>query len=126
MGRKAARPTRYGLFARNVRGLTLHNVRFETQNPDRRPAVILDHVSDVTINGLAAQAHADAESWLRFIATRDVLVTAARVLTPAAVALRVEGAESAGITVDGGDLSKAAKAIDFADGATAGAVKWRG
>jgi hypothetical protein len=108
-----------------VRGLTLQNVRFETQNPDRRPAVILDHVSDATINGLAAQAHADAESWLRFIATRDVLVTAARVLTPAAVALRVEGADSAGITIDGGDLAKAAKPLEFAAGATEGAVKLR-
>lgn len=124
-GDKPLGPPAYGLFARNVRGLTLQNVRFETQNPDLRPAVILDHVRDVTMNGFAAQAQAGAESWLRFIATQDVLVTAARVLTPAAVALRVEGAASAGITIDGGDLSKAAKAIEFAAGATAGAVKLR-
>ena len=115
----------YGLYARNVRGLTLHNVRFEVTKPDLRPAVIFDHVSDAAVNGFAAQGHADAESWLRFIATRDVLVTAARLLTPAAVALRVEGAESAGITIDGGDLAKAAKPLEFASGATADAVKLR-
>ncbi len=124
-GDKPLGPPAYGLFARNVRGLTLQNVRFETQNPDLRPAVILDHVRDVMMNGFAAQAHADAESWLRFIATQDVLMTAARVLTPAAVAVRIEGATSAGITIDGGDLAKAAKPLEFAAGATPGAVKWR-
>ena len=115
----------YGLFARNVRGLTLQNVRFKVQSADVRPAIVFDHVSDAAINGLAAQGNADAESWLRFIATRDVLVTAARVLTPAAVALRVEGADSAGITLDGGDLAKAAKPVEFADGASEKSVRLR-
>ncbi len=115
----------YGLYARNVRGLTLNNVRFEVTRPDLRPAVIFDHVSDASVNGLVAQGNPDAESWLRFIATRDVLLTATRVLTPVAVALRVEGVDCAGIMIDGGDLWKAAKALAIADGATAGAVTWR-
>ena len=124
-GEKPFGPPAYGLFARNVRGLTLHNVRFETATPDARPAIIFDHVSDVSVNGLAAQADASAESALRFIATKDALVSASRVLTPTAVALRVEGKENSGITIDGGDWSKAAKPIELADGAEATAVKWR-
>lgn len=34
-------PPAYGLYARNVRGLALHNVRFQVVKPDLRPAVVL-------------------------------------------------------------------------------------
>jgi hypothetical protein len=118
-------PPAYGLFARNVRGLTLDNVRFEVAKPDLRPALILDHVSDVTITGLAAQGNPDAESMLRIVESRDVLISAARVLTPVPVFLRVEGAGSADITVDGGALAKAAKPLEAAAGANENAVRLR-
>ena len=116
----------YGLFARNIRGLTLQNVRLEYTKPDLRPAVIFDHVSDATVNALAVQGNADAESALRLIASKDVLISATRLLTPAAVFLRVEGKESAGITLDGGAIEKATKPVEFANGANASAVKVRG
>lgn len=118
-------PPAYGLFARNVRGLTLNNVRFEVVKRDLRPAVVLDHVTDVAVNGLSAQGDKQAESVLRFMETRDALVSAARVLTPAAVFLQVEGASSEAITIDGGDLSKAAAPTAFKVGAAERAVKLR-
>lgn len=108
----------YGLFARGVRGLSLHNVRFEVKKADLRPAVIFDHVSDAAVNGLSVQGNLDAESVLRAIQTKDVLFTALRVLTPAALLLRVEGAASENIVVDGGDVAKAKRAVEFAAGAT--------
>jgi len=116
-------PPAYGLFARNVRGLTLNNVRFEVLQPDLRPAVVLDHVTDATLGCLSAQGNPQAKSVLRFVETRDVLVTAPRVMTPAAVFLQVEGAASQGITIDGGDLSKAATPVAFEAGAGKPAVK---
>jgi hypothetical protein len=116
----------YGLFARNVRGLTLHNVRVEFTKPDLRPAVVFDHVSDATVNGLVAQGNVEAESVLRFIGSQDVHLSASRVLTPAKVFLRVEGSESAGITVDGGAIEKAGKPLEIAAGASDNAVKLRG
>ncbi len=103
----------YALYARNVRGLTLNNVRFELANPDARPAVVFDHVTDAAINGLSVQGAKEAESVLRFIETRDVLLTATRVLTPAPVFLQTEGSTSAEIIIDGGDLSKAEKPLAF-------------
>jgi len=108
----------YGLYARGIKGLSLHNVRFEVSKPDLRPAVIFDNVHDASVNGLSAQGNPEAESVMRAIQTRDVLFTATRVLTPAAVLLRVEGATSENIVVDGGDLAKAAKPLEFAAGAT--------
>jgi hypothetical protein len=125
-GEKPFGPPAYGLYARNVRGLTLHNVRFEVASPDLRPAVILDHVSDVSVNGLAVQGNPEAESVLRVIDSRDVLLTGTRVLTPAAVFLRAEGKDNAAITIDGGDIAKAKKPLELANGAGAEAVKLRG
>ena len=69
-------PPAYGLFARNVRGLSLNNVRFEVEKPDLRPAVVLDHVTDAAIGGLSAQGNPQAKSVLRFVETQDALVTA--------------------------------------------------
>jgi hypothetical protein len=48
-------PPAYGLYARNVKGLTLHNVRFEYDQADARPAVIFDNVQDASINGFSAK-----------------------------------------------------------------------
>jgi hypothetical protein len=83
-------------------------------------------VSDASVGGLAADGDPRSAALLRFVNTRDVLLTASRVLKPAAVVLRVEGAASEGITVDGGDISKAAAPLAFERGATAKAVKLRG
>ena len=115
----------YALYARNVQGLALSNVRFGVSAPDLRPAVVFDHVEDAAINGFGAQGNPEAESLLRFIDSRDVLISAARVLTPAAVFLQVEGEENTGIVVDGGDLSKAAKPVAFRAPASSASVKIR-
>jgi len=116
----------YGLYARNVRGLTLRDVRFEVIDADLRPAIVFDHVEDAAINGLSVQGNPNSESALRFIDSKDTLLTAARLLTPAPVFLRVEGAESNSIIVDGGDFSKAATSLAFAAGTDEKAVKMRG
>ena len=118
-------PPACALYARNVRGLTLNNIRLETTTPDLRPTVIFDHVTDAAINGLNVQGHKDAESALRFIDTQDVLLTAARLIAPASVFLQVEGDTSGGITIDGGDLSKAAAPLAFKAGALQKSVNLR-
>lgn len=116
----------YALYVRNVRGLTLSNVRFEVAGPEARPAVVFDHVEDVAVNGLNAQGTKEAESLLRFIDSRDVLLSASRLLAPTPVFLQVEGSDSSGITVDGGDLSKAASPLAFKAGGEERAVRYRG
>jgi hypothetical protein len=119
-------PPAYGLYARNVRGLSLNNVRFDVAQPDLRPAVVLDHVSDAAVHALSAQGNPGAKSVLRFMETKDVLVSAPRVLTPAAAFLAVEGATTTGITIDGGDVSKASTAVAVENGAAKDSVKVRG
>ena len=118
-------PPAYGLYARNVRGLTLHNVRFAMANPDLRPAVVFDHVEDAALNGLSVQGDKDAESVLRFIESGDVLLSATRLLTPAAVFLRAEGSGTRNIKIDGGDLDKASTPLSFKADADPKGVKLR-
>jgi hypothetical protein len=115
----------YALFARNVHGLTLNNVRFEMAAPDLRPAMIFDHVLDAAVNGLNVQGQKDAESVLRFIESQDILMTATRLLSAATVFLQAEGSQCQNIVIDGGDFSKANQMAAYKDGATNNAVKWR-
>lgn len=118
-------PPAYGMYARNVRGLTLNNMRFDVTKADLRPAVVLDNVSDATVHALSAVANFKAESLLRFTKAREVLISAARVLTETGVFLKLIGPDNADITIDGGDISKSAKTVALAGGATAKAVKLR-
>jgi hypothetical protein len=118
-------PPAYGLFARNVKGLTLNNVRFTVAEPDLRPAVVLDNVQDAAIHALSAQGNPAAESVLRFTRVKDVLLTASRVLTAAGAFLQIEGDANSNVIIDGGDLTKAAAPLALQAGAKKAAVKIR-
>ncbi|NII28401.1 glycoside hydrolase [Pseudoflavitalea sp. X16] len=117
-------PPAYGLYARNVKGLTLQNVRFTYEKADARPAVIFDNVQDAIVTGLSAQGSPETEL-LRLVNSKDILFTAIRVLTPAATLLQVEGAATENIKIDGGDISKAAKPLAVEKGANKKAVTIR-
>ena len=117
-------PPAYGMYARNVKGLSLQNVRFEYENLDVRPAVVFDNVLDASIVGLSAQGSAGTEL-LRVINSKDLLFSATRVLTPAKIFLQVEGAQSENIVVNGGDLRKAGNALAFENGAAKKSVTLR-
>jgi len=119
-------PPAYGFYARNVRGLNLTNVRFDVETPDLRPGLLMDHAADVAVNGLSVQGSQEARSLLRVVETQDVLITAPRVLAPAAVFLEVEGAGTHGVIIEGGDLSKAATILVTGSGVAKDAVKIRG
>lgn len=123
-GTKPFGPPAYGLYARNVKGLTLQNVRFTYEKADARPAVVFDNVQDASITGLSAQGNTEGEL-LRLVNAKDILLTATRILSPAAVFLQVEGAASENIKVDGGDLSKAGKPLALVNGAVKKAVTMR-
>jgi hypothetical protein len=118
-------PPAYGLYARNVRGLSVSNVRLEVETPDLRPAVCLDHVNDAQFSCFSAQGDPNAESLLRLINTRATYFAGTRVLTPSAVFLRVEGSASDAITVDGGDLANARVPVEIKSGASESAAKLR-
>jgi polygalacturonase len=114
-------PPAYGMYARNVKNLTLNNVRFDYEKPDARPAVIFDNVQDASVMGLSAQGSADSEL-IRIINSKDILIAASRVLTNTAAFLQVEGSACEGIVVNGGDIRKALKPLVLEKGAGKDAV----
>ncbi|HTR80969.1 MAG TPA: glycosyl hydrolase family 28 protein [Bacteroidota bacterium] len=116
-------PPAYGMYARNVSGLSLQNVSFTYTNPDVRPAVILDDVDNAALSNLTVEGNKEAESTLRIINSKDILLSGLRLLNPAKVFLQVEGEKNRGITIDGGDVSSAKQILSFARGADQKAVK---
>ena len=115
----------YGLYARGVRGLSVSAVRLRVSSPDLRPAVILDRVTDAFIHGLTVEGNSAAESALRFIDAKEVLLTAPRLLAQTPVFLQVEGSGNERIVIDGGDISGAETTVSFRNGANQRAVKVR-
>ena len=118
-------PPAYGIYARNVKNLILHNVSLTMAKADMRPALIFDNVQDAAINGLNIDGQEQAESACRFINSGDVLMTAARLKSPAKIFLAVEGDKSKAIKIDGGDISKAVTSVSFNAGASKQSVKLR-
>jgi polygalacturonase len=118
-------PPAYGMFARNVRNLTLHNVRLQVKNPDLRPAVVFDNVEDASLTTVSVQGNPHSESAIRVINSKEIVLSSPRLLTPASSFMQVEGDKSQNITIDGGDISKAARPLAFAAGATEKSVKLR-
>jgi polygalacturonase len=116
-------PPSYGFFARNVKGLSFENVSFEYDKPDLRPAVIFDHVSDAAINNMNVEGNKDAESALRFIDSRDVLLTGVSLSSPAKIFLQTEGSDNSNIKISSSNLSKAEKVLSFDRGANSNMVE---
>jgi hypothetical protein len=117
-------PPAYGMYARNVKGLTLQNVRLEFEQPDARPAIIFDNVQDASMNQVSVQG-SSASSVIRLIDSKDILITATRLLTRASAFLRAEGKSTDGVIIDGGDLRKAAQSVSLEKGVSEKSVRIR-
>lgn len=94
----------YGLFARHVRGLSLHNVRFDLASPDLRPALVCDDVEDLDLLGFRAAAHPKGECLARLRKVRRVNIANSGPLTPVRDFLQVEEIEGAELHLSGNDL----------------------
>jgi hypothetical protein len=106
----------HGLYCRHVRGLTLSDVRLETDEPDGRHALVLDDVRGAHISHLACSHAPGAAPLVRLVQARDVLIRGCRPEAPGGVFLHVEGRGSGGIALVGNDLTRAGTAGEFAEG----------
>lgn len=94
----------YGLYARHVRGLSLHNVRFDLAAPDLRPALICEGVEDLELQNFRAAAHSEAECLARLIKVRRVNIANSRPLSPVRDFLQLEETPSGEVLLNGNDL----------------------
>jgi hypothetical protein len=113
----------YGLYARHARGLTLNDVRFDLASPDLRPAVVGDDLEDLEIAGLRAACDPQVESLLRLCQTREAFIHGCRPLGQTPVFLRLEGARTQEIALDGNELARAKEVVSVDRGADRGSVK---
>ncbi|AHF15534.1 glycoside hydrolase family 28 protein [Niabella soli] len=114
-------PPAYALFARNVKGLSVNNLRLKLAAADARPAVMLDNVEHAVIALLSTQGRQGSKV-LRFRNSADVLVATPRVLDTVTAFAAVEGRNTRNIKVEGGDLSKAKSKLQQGADVPAGAV----
>jgi polygalacturonase len=113
----------HGLYCRHVRGLTLANVRLETDQPDGRHALALDDVHDANISVLGCTSAANAAALVGLRNSRNVLFRGCRPLAAEGLFLRIAGKETGGIALIGNILTEVAKLSEFADGADAQSVR---
>jgi Glycosyl hydrolases family 28 len=88
----------YGLYARHVEQLELEGIELGFEQPDARPALVLDNVRRVRVRGLRAMPAAEGEHpllWLRSV--RDGVVADIRPQTATRRVVRLSGLDTTGI-----------------------------
>jgi polygalacturonase len=116
----------YGLYCRHVRGLTLSDVRLETDESDGRHALALDDVAEANISGLScAQSSADAAALVGLLQSRDVLL---RGCQPRAggIFLRLAGKDTANVSLLGNNFTRVKQLAEFADEAAPSSLRAAG
>lgn len=95
---------RAGIFARNIRGLRLHNVAVAGQ---LGPAISVSDGAEVELSASGTPTPEAEAPAVQLRDVRDVFVHGCRAAAGTGVFLHVEGAGSAGIVLAGNDLSRA-------------------
>lgn len=102
---------RAGIFARNIRGLRLHNVVVSGQ---LGPALDLADAAEVELSAVGTPTPAEDAPALKLGDVRGAFVHGCRARAGTGVFLQVEGANSAGIVLAGNDLSRARQPVQAA------------
>ena len=99
----------YGLYCRHANGLTLDRVALDADQPDARPAVVLDDVSRARLRMLQAMPPAEGGPlvWLRSV--RECALDGLRPRAGTRALLRLSGADTTRIRVVGSDLRRVEK-----------------
>ena len=101
----------YGLYCRHVRGLTVDGIDLSVDQPDARPAVVLDDVDHAKVRALQAAPAAEAEPLLWLRSVRDCLLQGLRPRAGTKTVLRLSGADTARIRLQGNDFSQVDKVV---------------
>ena len=101
----------FGFYCRHVNGLTFRDIKLSTSEPDHRPALICDDVSNLKLDGFAAQTEQDITAQVVFRNVGNAIITGC---APNASApfLRLEN-QCDRISVFANDFSRIPKPIIF-------------
>ncbi|MBN1294434.1 MAG: glycoside hydrolase [Candidatus Latescibacteria bacterium] len=114
-----------GLYVRHAKHVSLDGIRLISEHNDVRSAIVAEDVTELSIDGLEADAPDSDEPVVRLIDTAHVLLSACKALEGTNSFLAVEGAASKNITLSGCDLSRAKKSFTTGNGVPSGTVTAR-
>ena len=112
----------YGLYCRHVEGLVLDGINLSFSEPENRPALILDDVSNADLRMLLAKPPVGGESVIRLQNVRDCFVQGCRALSGTKIWAAIKGSETARVREAGNDLSQAIKQLDVGSDVPPGAL----
>jgi hypothetical protein len=104
----------YGFYSRHAEGVALSNLQLRWSNEDLRPAMILDDVKDLTIDGFRTDTVAGASPVVWLNNAVDAFIRGSRTAI-AKTFLRVSGADSQRILLVGNDLTRVERRAEILD-----------
>jgi len=113
----------YGLYCRHVDGMVLDGINLAFGEPDSRPALILDDVTNVDLRMLLAQPPEGDQPVVRFQNARDCFVQGCRALAGTRTWAAVAGAQTGRLRENGNELSLARKQFELGPDVPSGAVR---
>ncbi len=111
----------YGLYVRHADKIRLRNVEFITDQPDGRPAIVLDDSEDVVISGLLASAPVGNAPVIDMRNVRGAFVQGCRAPIGVSALVEVTGTRSKDIGVLNNQVSGSTKPVSYSGGAQAAA-----
>jgi hypothetical protein len=102
----------YGLYCRHVNGLKLTNVQLQLAGEDKRHAVVLEDVKNATVDGLEAPYAQGAAALFRLADVQGVLVRGCVPPAGTEVFARLQGAQSAGVTLLSNDFRNVKRVVE--------------
>jgi hypothetical protein len=96
----------YGLYCRHVTGLKLDGIDLKIDRPDARPAVVLDDVRKADLKSMVVTPPAGGGPVVWFRSVRDCLLHRSRPRAATKTFVRLSGAETAGVRLEGNDFSQ--------------------
>src|SRR5207248_921550 len=102
-----------GLFCRHAESLVLENVHLHSEQPDGRPAVLLDQAVNVQLRGCSAAPPAGAEPaiWLRDI--RGAFIQGLCAQPGTQTCIKVSGGQTSAIRAIANDFTEASAAFSL-------------
>ena len=112
----------YGLYCRHVDGLKMDGIDLRVEQPDARPALMLDDASRVVIRAMQAMPPAEGGPLLWLRSVRECVLDGFRPRAGTKTLLRLSGADTARIRVTRSDLRQVEEVVIVDTGAVATAL----
>ena len=113
----------YGFYIRHVKGISLNNVNLSFENPDLRPAIYCDKVSDLFISASSFMGDTDGEPLVKLRNTSNAVIQSCFARNKVGVLVGIEGSETERTLLDGNLFFNAKQHFSQGEGVTRPSVR---